>query len=305
LHIAAEVLVVGLLLAGAAAADEGELLFRAEWGSGGARLSRIDPQESDGEGPFSFAVDAGGRFWVLDQVVGRAVCFEADGRWLGEVALPGETFVELEFGPDGRMVLLDRLVRRSLVVLDGATGVSEEFPLESLGVADGGLVTALFAREEGIWLEENHERSALVLDGELRPVAGPIVLGRPRPGAAGSLVARLAGEERAELLVLDGRGRAQGGHLLGPGPELARLVWLEEDGAGRIWLLTHELAVDGREEIVALTVALDGGWRSVARADHRFTPWHQFREFRIVPGLGLVRMVLSEEGVSFVRWVGP
>ena len=159
-----------------------EELFSVDWGVGEATLARIDPNESDGEAPSSFAVTPWGDIYVLDQVQGRVAVFTEDGLLLRSVPLPARTFLDIDFAPDGRLVLMDRLMRQSLLLLDESTGATEEFTFTEFGLEEGGLVTAMLVLPDGVWLEYGHRFSIRVLNERAMPGGLRRVPGRPASG---------------------------------------------------------------------------------------------------------------------------
>jgi len=276
-----------------------EELFSVDWGVGEATLARIDPNESDGEAPSSFAVTPWGDIYVLDQVQGRVAVFTEDGLLLRSVPLPARTFLDIDFAPDGRLVLMDRLMRQSLLLLDESTGATEEFTFTEFGLEEGGLVTAMLVLPDGVWLEYGHRFSIRVLNERAMPGGLRRVPGRPAANG-GSIVAARTDSHSMRI-------EAGSAHEITVDRSVARIVWIETTDSGALWFLYHLL---GSEDGVGETIEgllLDGDGAESARfsAPHTFSPWHQFREFRVLPDGDLARMVLSEQGVSLVRWRLP
>ena len=106
---------------GAAAAAEPSPLFEAVIGPNGP-LAGEDENTAlfpVGGAPASFAVDAEGRWWVLDAIGGRVVVFDRDGRVLRTIAFPlPRRGVRPSFRPDldtdgaGGVFVLDEGARR-------------------------------------------------------------------------------------------------------------------------------------------------------------------------------------------------
>jgi hypothetical protein len=297
-----------LSLSGIALAGEGprqlveEPLFRMEWGVAEGGLGRIDPDESDGEAPASFVVAPWGDIYVLDQVQGRVAVFTEEGLLLRSIPLPGRTFVDIDFAPDGRLLLMDRLVRESLLLLEESTGASEEFTFAEFGIEEGGLVTAMLVYPDGVWLECGHRSSIRVLNERAMPGGLLRVPGRPTAGGASLVAART--DSRTMRIEFVGSGPAHESIAERP---VARIVWIEAVESGAVWFLYHLLGPeDGEgETIEGILLDRDGATIAEFSAPHTFSPWHQFREFRVLPSGGLVRMVLLPDGVSFVRWRLP
>ncbi|MBM4397689.1 MAG: hypothetical protein FJ087_18625, partial [Deltaproteobacteria bacterium] len=205
------------------------------WGSGGAMLARRGGDESSPEGPMSFAVAPDGRFFVLDQASGRVAVFRPDGSLDARMALPATTFQDIDLAPDGRVVVLDRLVRNSLLVLGPGGETLGEHRIDGPGIPEGGAVTALMVRPDGAWLEVLHEQSVRVLGPDLAPCERAAIPGRPAHGGAadGWLAAEIA--EAGAVAVVSGRpgGERVRGTVRAAGA-ITRIAWLEADAAGRV-----------------------------------------------------------------------
>jgi len=258
------ILVAGLAAAGAwfaapgAAAGDPEVVVRADWGSGPGQLGRRGGDESAPEGPMSFAMEPGGEVWVLDQVNRRVVHFAADGRYLAVVPIDLDTFQGLALAPSGELVLMDRLAARIVRVLSPDGAVLAEVPLEGVGIDEGGGTTALFARDDGVWVEYDHTRSVRVLDAQWRaPVVRELLPGRPLGPGAISGQARRAGPAAVELRTVD---RDSDVTLAETTLVLAEPVWriaeLAGDAQGNVALAVHLLREDPAREFAVAYEAL-------------------------------------------------
>ncbi len=137
--------------------------MKLEWGTANNQLGHRRPQEGSPEGPMSFEVDASGRVFVLDQVNSRIQVFQ-DGRAPRSIPLPSDTFCDIAADEDGRLAVLDRQAGDELLILDESGRVESQLQLSGKEIPEGGLVTALFSRTDGTWVEVNNEKLVRVAD---------------------------------------------------------------------------------------------------------------------------------------------
>lgn len=168
---------LALLACAAAAGGKGLFLTakvtevaRLETGSGPDSVGVAAPPEGNPEGPMSFAIGRGEELYILDQLNRRVQVFR-NGKRTRTVPIPGETFADLELTPDGKIVLLDNLVRKALFVLDPAGKVLNTFPLEGRLIPYAPSVTEIQIVAEGehagIWvLAEGKAVRVASLDGK-------------------------------------------------------------------------------------------------------------------------------------------
>ncbi len=286
-------LMAALVLSGTAQArDLGspEVVVEAAWGNAVGEVGRIDGVEASSEGPLSFAVDEGG-IWILDQVNARVLRF-VDGRAAGEIALPSDTFNDVAVA-DGRLVLLDRLVRSVVVVLDPATGRMQSHPIVGTGIPEGGGVTAMLARQDGIWLEFARIHSVRILDEQLQPCPRTIVPGR------GRLAAGLDGVGGARVSV-----DATTIDVTAEDP-IRRLV--EVDEADGLVLVAYHTVLHSdaghliRDGIEAQVFDGSGRLRARLNSPGTLTPLEQYREIRLWNGAAY-HLVFADGGVRVLRW---
>jgi hypothetical protein len=274
----------------------------------GVDVSRRLGDESDSEGPKSFALGPEGQLWVLDQVARRVVVLDATARVADVVPLERDTYDDLEHH-GGCLLLLDRLARRSLSVLDRQGKLLRELTLEGRFVPRAGLVTALLTRRDGVWLEVEHRRSVKVLGPELSPCERKMVVGRPISSAR-SLQASLDGRGGVELAL-----GPQSEGTLAPSARLVtqaparRIVWLDEDRRGRLHLVAHEIEREPARPFAVLREALcmlelDD---SLVERSRRASPFvlseqDQRAEVRVSPDGALWQLAVGPTGVSLYHW---
>lgn len=283
-----------------------KVVLTVPWGGGPAGLSRTEADESEAEGPASFAVAPGGDIWVLDQVAARVVRYDRAARVVAVVLLPSPTFQDLEVWEDGRLVILDRLVRRTVLVVgpDGADPV--EHGIEGPLVPEPGAVTALLARPDGIWLEVGHAFSFRLLDRELAPVdESPALPGRVLRSGHGSLELSLRPPSGVAVAWRDDLGMGPDPVIIDLGPAL-RIAWAEDLDDGRYWLIHVTPPAGARGDWYSGVLRdRDGAALAAFEAGGADAEWSQVREFRVLEGGDLLQMELRPTGVRFLHWRLP
>jgi hypothetical protein len=288
-----------------------EIVVRAPWGAGVGELGRRGGDESNPEGPMSFAVSPSRDIWVLDQVNARLVRFGADGRAAATVPLDRDTYQDVALAPWGGLVLLDRLVARTVLVLDVGGAYQTEVGLVGEGIAEGGGTTALFAGEDGVWVEYGHRRSVQVLDGRIRePPARKILAGRPLgAGVAGH--ARLRGPSSVEVWTTDRASDALLARtVLDFDERAARIAALGADAQGNVTTAVHDRTEDPEADWAVVHSALVVVTLDPALVERRrftTTPsvgaWEQFKEFEVSADGAVWQMAFVDEGVEVRRWL--
>ncbi len=272
-------------------------------------VGRILGDESDSEGPKSFAVKPDGGILVLDQVNLRVLDLDARGSLIRHIALPAATFDDVE-QYDGRAVLvLDRLVTRTLLVMDLLGTPLSEVTLQGRGIERSGMVTAMLPRSDGVWLEVGHRYSVKVLDRHLRPCTRQIVLGRPVERGYSLIGAKdHRGGITLQRTLRNDRSPNPGVSLLGDAP-VRRIVGLDEDADGMVYAVLHEARFDTVTPFSVLQeqyriVVLDSRLDTVARLE---SPWvltlyDQRVEVRVAPDGTVWQMAFTGGGVHLLRW---
>jgi hypothetical protein len=295
------------------AGGEFDVVFFAPWGSGKGRLGRRVAEESDPEGPMGFVVDEAGRAAVLDQVNSRVVLFK-DGRQIREIGLPADTYQDFQLGEDGKLVLMDRLAHRSVDLFDPQGKRIARIDLEGVGVPEGGGTTALFLRDDGVWVEVEHTRLVRVADARGRPdPKRPQVNGRFSADGAWLISAAKEGRQSAVVLVRPVDSPGDLPRLLSRvdfSLPVLHLLALESDTAGRVLLAAHlarfgEQAPFGvlEERVEAVLLGPDGREVDRLRLEAPRGALDQFRTLRFSSDGILYHLYYDESGVSLRRVV--
>lgn len=273
-------------------------LVAARWGSARGELGRDRPQEGNPEGPMSLAL-AGRDLLVLDQVNGRLARYDARGRLLSTSDAP-TTAQDVAVAKDGTVAMVDRLVGKSVTLVDASGRKIGDLPLEGR-VKHPGLVTAVVVDGKDVYVEKEH--GALVLVGTTDGTAadeGAQLAGRPTKDGALLLTAGLSSKAqgRAYINALD---RKTGSLRFARTMLFARpshaIVLLDSDAQGTIYL-----GVAGGEPGEAHIACLDP---SDGHVTGRFalplshTPEESFRDFTVGDDGTIAFAVRSDEGVEY------
>lgn len=276
------------------------------------RLGRLDGNESAPEGPMSFTVSPFGELFVLDQVNERLAVYDPDGSFSHALSLPASTFQDVEVTDKGHLVVLDRLARRSLLVMAPDGRILAEEPIEGEALPEGGMVTGMFAEDDGLWLEVGNAYRVHCLDS------------RHGRGSRETRSGRPSGEPRTVVgAALDGAGGAalwledhEDGTIFAErkaffSREMARIVWVEADVLGRLYAAFHlwswqkdDPGKVAHEETVIWVLDHWLGLVTELRSPHVATRWEQFRELKVSEDGVIHQLALSPDGARLLRWRG-
>lgn len=148
-------------------------VVRARFGSGPDDIGIVTPKEAYPEGPMSFALGSGGEIYILDQINSRVQVFKNMKR-IRTAPIPFSTFMDIDVTPDGKIVLLDNLVRKAVYVMESKGKVIHHLPLVGRNVPYAPEVTGIYTVHRGdlagIWLDVG-SRSVRIssLDGRASP----------------------------------------------------------------------------------------------------------------------------------------
>lgn len=286
------------------------ILLRATWGSGPNELGRSTPSEGAPEGPMSFTVGKDGEVIVLDQVNQRIQIF-APGKDPQSIPLGKDTYQDIEVRSDGSIAVLDRLVSKSVDVLDRSGKVVASAPLVGPGVEEGGAVTAMFSREDGTWVEVNNGELVRVADASGRPDPD-------RPTAPGRLAAggaMLRASRTAEGAVITSESPIPGGGFSGPSVlatvafpmPLMAITALESSPSGVIaigafQMREAEAPQTGAAEAAHTVVLLSKDGREIGRAPLALpTSLEQFRPIRLLADGSIYQLGCGGDGATIAK----
>ena len=284
-----------------------EQVFHAPWGAATGELGKKAANESSPEGPASFAVDARGRAFVLDQVNGRVQIFEP-GLKPRSVPLPGDTYQDVALRSDDGIVLLDRLTKETVAFADASGKVTHEIRLQGEGVVEAGDVTGLFQRNDGTWVEVKHANLVQIADADGAPLEDRTIV-QGRMAADGKVLrASKSGSHAAYVAekTSDGvRALAKVNFDL----PVWQLLELDTDARGRVFLgasLLEESAAPPFQVIEAreVVVVLDDAGVEQARVDLPASTGAEesFRRIRIGADGVLYHLAYEERGATMRRF---
>lgn len=287
-----------------------EVVLILGWGDATDEAGRADRREGASEGPMSFTVNALGDIYLLDQVNQRVLKFMADGTLERVIGLPRPSFQDIAVFEEGTIVVLDRLVGRSVLVLDEAGTPLLEHAIVGEGVPEGGAVTALFARPDGVWLEVGHNRLVRVLDEWLEPCARQQQPGRFFTSGRTAVVATLDRTGVVDLWLEDlSDGRILVSRSVALSHHIARIAWIEAGPHERVYAFFHLRETDPldprvvtHDELVGVVFDRDLRPLEELRVPHNPTGRDQLREFKVAPDGTVYQLVITDFGVSIRQW---
>jgi hypothetical protein len=290
--------------------DNPETILQLGWGSGPGEAGRHEGDESAPVGPMSFAVLPSGEIFLLDQVNFRILRFDPGSKTPSQVPIGSDAFQDLAVAPDGTIVLLDRLARRAVVLMDAGGSELASHAVEGDGIPEGGAVTAMFLEKDGLWLEVNHERSVRVLDASLHPSPRTVRRGRPLDGGLTTAVAFLDKQGGVGMRTMDClTGAVTAEKHFSFGQDLYRIAWVEADASGAVHAMFHLLEPQGEnapgppdEKVLALRLSKDLEETGSFESPHTIRAWEQFKEFQVADSGTVYQMAFSDQGVALLSW---
>ncbi|MBK8014277.1 MAG: hypothetical protein IPK13_23380 [Deltaproteobacteria bacterium] len=228
---------------------EGTVFVRGPWGSAPGSFGSLPAQESNPEGPMAIVGAAAGELLVVDQQNLRVQVFE-DGRVVRSFDVT-ETTQDLALTKDGGAVALDRLADRSVKLYGEDGKLKNEIPIAGENIPEPGLVTGVFADDEGVWVEREHGNTVRIAgpDGAVDEQR-PELPGRPTRDGRGVVAATVTDRVQG-LIAVTVFERASLEHRWSRSIEfrapVLSVVALDSDRQGRVFLV----AWVGREREVS------------------------------------------------------
>jgi hypothetical protein len=276
---------------------------RFTWGSGAGALGREARSEGNAEGPPSLAVGANGTLVVLDAVNGRVTLTDARGV-TSTVPSPLAAPFDVAALPGGGVAVLDRLVDRSLAILDarGETVARVALPARA---GDPSLLTGVFASGGAVCVEREHGACVPVATSDGAPPKGEEEIpGRPASDGVSLLHAGIVAPPSARVYVRRTRASPLAHAFTReiPLPSLVRsLDFLDANDAGELYLaLTLEAAPD--EHLVVCLATQSGLELGRQRVPASPLPDEVNRAFAALPGGGFVYLYRTVDGAEPRRY---
>lgn len=224
---------------------DGKIFAQGAWGTGPDEFGRHNVLESNPEGPLTISVDNQGNAYVLDQVNGRIVRFDKNGKPLPPFQLTQQAPRDIVVSPTGTTLVMDQLRDKTVAVLDTNGKLIGELPVtgKRLNDKENGLATGVFADADGVYVEKAHAMQFRVGDAAGNPDPNqPLMDGRPsRDGTAllsMGLTKALAG--RFWVRATDrSTGQMRFMREFTMPLQILQLIFLDSDASGRIYAAAH------------------------------------------------------------------
>ena len=290
----------------------GNVVASFGWGSGAGELGRSKPDEANPEAPMSLTVDAAGQIWIVDQVNGRLVKLDRQGKQIGTVPLTVQAAQDVVVGPDGTAMVMDRLVDKSISLI-GADGKPRgELPIVGKGLEEGGAATGVFSDGKDVYVEREHGDSVKVgsTSGEASRDR-PEIPGRPAGDGRTYLTAGIV-DSQSGMVMVTAIDREPRQHRFTRQFSLGRPVLalnaLDADRSGIIYLGTVIELPGSTPEAPQFDVALvcldprDGQPLGQTRWPSNAMPEETFRELTVLPEGGVLFLERTAAGPKVVRY---
>lgn len=258
-------------------------------------------------GPMSLAHDASGKIYVLDQVNGRIVRRGPDGSLEGTFDMKLTGAQDIAVGKGGEMVVLDRVVDKTIAIYGADGAIRAQLPIEGEGIEEPGHITGLFVDGSDVYVEREH--AALVKIGDVNGTPADLrseLPGRPSRDGLSFLKAGITDPAagRAYVTAID---RKSGDHRFTREirfkSEITHILLLDSDKSGTIYF-----AVELHEEPAADYVMLHclepqkGALIGSATLPVNTLPDETFRDMTVLDGGGVIYAVRTSDGVTYRRY---
>ena len=290
-----------------------EVLAELGWGNGPSELGHHRPQEANPEGPMSMAADTLGNVVVLDQVNGRLLRLDPDGKPVGTFSITQQTPQDIVMAKDGTLLVLDRLKDRNVAILDPDTGALRgELPVQGKGIPEPGLVTGTFVDGKDVYVEREH--GSLIRIGDTSGQADterPEIPGRPTRDGLSYVLAGIS-DHKSGRVFLNSVDRQTSAHRFTREYHLdfpvMSLTLLDSDLSGTVYLgVAGELPSLSAAAAAQLAIRvyclapLDGKVLGQTDLPLNTLPEETFRDFVVLDEGGLLYRHITDKGVSLMR----
>lgn len=293
----------------------GIAVLTGAWGSQPGQFGRRRHSESNPEAPMAISAGPENTVVILDQVNRRIERYQRDS-WVSSIPIGGDTVQDLALGPEGRTVLLDRLVEKNVQVYGPDGKLKNEVPLDAKAVGEPGLLTGVFADREGIYVEREHGMLLRIADASGNRDQPPEALpGRPtRDGQlyiAASLLDRAAGQVSVRAIHRK-NGQPAWTQTLQFGAAILHLILLDSDPQGQVYIA----AATGRESasppyqildeaVVALRLGSGGALRGRMTLPPLRGADESFRPLTVDDQGAILIMSAQSDGLQVTRYPFP
>ncbi len=279
-------------------------VLRAKFGSGPNDIGIITPSEGNPEGPMSFALGANGEIYILDQINSRIQVFK-DGKRIRTIPIPFKTLWDIDILPDGKIVLLDNLVKKALYFLEPNGKVIAHIPLEGENVPYAPEVIGIYSIHSGemagVWLYLGG-RSVRVASLEGKPFSNRVsVSGRLIPVGKRRMTANKIGDVTTVIYYSQEKFSRLVQYTVTFDLYIDCLLGLWSDRNGRIYLGAMLIEEPKASKIV---VILTPEGKELGRVElfRQKMPHEIYHSVRTSPEGHIFQMALDEKGVFIRRY---
>lgn len=283
------------------------VVLMAPWGgSSPNQVGRDRPMEGNPEGPMSLVTGPKGELFVLDQVNKRIVRVGEDGKPLPPLALPMDGVQDMTLAADGNLVLLDRLVNKSVVVMGPDGQTIAKYPLEEETVGETGMLTGVFTDGTDIYVEKEHGTLVSIGSTKGGKTTKKELLGRPSRDGKLLLSAGIT-DGSAGRIYCSAINRSTNDHEFTREYRMtgmvSTLLLLDSDKGGTIYLASELLA--GEQGAVVVLMCLEpqkGSPIGVVELPANIIPEESMRDFSVLDSGGVVYARRTDNGVSYEKY---
>ncbi len=291
------------------AALNGTVYAHFGWGSGQSALARDRPEEANPEAPMSLIATDDGAV-VLDQLNGRVVRLDKNGKFVREDKLHVQAAQEIALGPHGELLAMDRLISKEVEILDKAGHSLGKLPLEGKGIENGGSTTGLFVSGDKVYAETSH--SVLI---ELGDVGGKASAERTqlsgRPSRDGSMLLSAGRKDgdgtRLWINALStAKKQMKWARDVGMGAPIRQILLLESDMRGVVYT-AMELAHDDQHVVTQLMCLAPDDGRVLGRVTlpTNILPEETFRDLSVRDDGTVLYVHRTEDGSQYLQYHCP
>lgn len=282
-----------------------EKVFEIAYGSGKDQLGGDVPPEGLAECPGALSVGPEGALYVLDQINERIVKMQR-GRENELIELPARTFFDMSIAPDGTLVLLDKHHAESIALLD-PTGRTppRELSIRNKYLEQPGEISGVYAREDGVWLEQDNQLLVQIADREGKATLKRIN-GRFSRDGSRLLRAGILGPRAIAVSQQPFRGGRAIDGTVAFDTDVDYVTQLATDGDGNVFLavaLVDELSPGQARNAHTEVVVLDRSGHEATRTTlpARDESWLQGRAYEVAADGSLYHLSCGRHSVTLWR----
>lgn len=279
-----------------------EKIFESAYGSRANELGGDVPPEGLPECPGAVSVAPDGAIYVLDQINERIVKVRT-GMENELIDIPGRTFWDMSLASDGSIVLLDRTIGESVAVVDPTRQrPTRELSIRNKFLDHTGEVSGVYARSDGIWIENDNQMLIRIADPEGNAVLQQ-VNGRFSSDGSRLLRAGIVSDRTVAVWQQPLAGGAAIESEVHFDTDIGYITHHAADADGRLWLtvaLADEVAPGDSRNAHTEVVVLDRAGREISRATlpTRDRTWLQGRAYEVAADGSLYHLSCGQHSAT-------